>query len=113
MLPAYSVNDFQGNDAEKMVAYAASPLGDVLHFVDPSHDSLSSLSLRYGVPSQALRHLNGLYADHLVAARRTILIPAEFYKGGISLSPGPVDGEEEDIRKVKIRRWMVACKVAE
>ena len=113
MLPAYSVKDFQENVTEKITASVSSHPGDVLHFVDPSHDSLSSLSLRYGVPSQALRRLNGLYADHLLAARRTVLIPGEFYKGGISLSPRPVDGEEEDARKVKIRRWMVACKVAE
>lgn len=113
VLPAYSVNDHQENIAEKIADYATSHPGDVLHFVDPSHDSIWSLSLRYGVPSQALRRVNGLYADHLLAARRTILIPGEFYKGGVSLSPGPVDGEEEDIRKVKIRRWMVACKVVE
>lgn len=112
-LPAYSVNNYQGNFSQKIAACATSHPGDVLHFVDPSHDSILSLSLRYGVPSQALRRLNGLYADHLLAARRTILIPGEFYKGGVSLSPGPVDGEEEDIRKIKIRRWMVACKVAE
>lgn len=113
MLPAYSVNDFQGNVTEKRPAFAKSDPGDVLHFVDPSHDSVLSLSLRYGVPSQALRRLNGLYADHLIAARRTVLIPGEFYKGGVSLSPRPIDGEEEDMRKIKIRRWMVACKVAE
>lgn len=112
-LPPYSVKDYQRHVTEKNAAYATSHPGDVLHFVNPSHDSILSLSLRYGVPSQALRRLNGLYADHLLAARRSILIPGEFYKGGISLSPGPVDGEEEDIRKIKIRRWMVACKVAE
>lgn len=31
----------------------------------------------------------------------------------MSLSPRPIDGEEEELRKAKIRRWMVACKVAE
>lgn len=113
VLPAYSIDDYQRNITGKIAAHAESHPGDVLHFVDPSHDSILSLSLRYGVPSQALRRVNGLYADHLLAARRTILIPGEFYKGGVSLSPTPVDGEEEDIRKVKIRRWMVACKVAE
>jgi hypothetical protein len=46
-------------------------------------------------------------------ARRTVLIPGEYYKGGVSLSPRPVEGEEEEARKGKIRRWMVACKVAE
>lgn len=31
----------------------------------------------------------------------------------MSLSPRPVEGEEEEARKAKIRRWMVACKCAE
>ena len=86
---------------------------DVLHFVDPNDDSITSLSLRYGVPGDVLRRTNGLYADHLLAARRTILIPGEYYKGRVSLSPRPLGGEEEEIRKGKVRRFMVACKVAE
>jgi hypothetical protein len=86
---------------------------DVLHFIDPQRDSVSSLSLQYGVPASALRKTNALYADHLLAARRTVLIPGEYYKGGISLSPRPVEGEEEELRKSKVRKWMVACKVAE
>jgi hypothetical protein len=113
MLPAYSVNDLQGIVANKRTALVANPSEDILHFLDPSYDSLSSLSLQYGVPQEALRGVNGLYADHLLAAHRTILIPGKFYKGGVSFSPRPVDGEEKDGRKVKIRRWMVACKVAE
>ncbi|MBH1945610.1 hypothetical protein I5L01_15440 [Erythrobacter sp. YJ-T3-07] len=40
-------------------------------------------------------------------------MPGEFYKGGVSLSPRPVEGEEEELRKGKIRRFMVACKVSE
>lgn len=86
---------------------------DVLHFVDPNNDSIASLSLRYGVPAEALRRTNGLYADHLLAARRTVLIPGEYYKGGVSLSPRPLEGEEEEIRKGKVRKFMVGCKVAE
>jgi len=85
----------------------------VLHFLDPSQDTIPSLSLRYGVPQDALRRTNGLYTNHLLAAWRTILIPGEYYKGGTSLSPQPIDGEEEEIRKVKVRRWMVVCKVPE
>lgn len=76
-------------------------------------DTIPSLALRYGVPQDALRKKNGLYADHLLAARKTILIPGEYYKGGVSLSPQPIDGEEEEMRKAKIRRWMVACKGSE
>jgi len=86
---------------------------DVLHFLDPSLDTIPSLSIRYGVPQNALRRTNVLFADHLLAARKTVLIPGEYYKGGISLSPQPLQSEEEEIRKAKVRRWMVACKVAE
>ncbi|KAI9675645.1 MAG: hypothetical protein M1817_001012 [Caeruleum heppii] len=110
---------------EQPPAYAATPPSDpekidttpqaedVLHFIDPAHDTLASLSLRYGVPVGALRRTNALYSDHLLAARKTILIPGEFYRGGVSLSPRPIEGEEEELRKGKVRRWMVACKVAE
>jgi hypothetical protein len=49
----------------------------------------------------------------LLAARRTVLIPGEFYKGGVSLSPRPLEGEEEEIKKTKLRKFMVRCKVAE
>jgi hypothetical protein len=48
-----------------------------------------------------------------MAARSSVLIPGEFYKGRVSLSPRPIEGEEEELRKRKIRKWMVACKVAE
>lgn len=89
------------------------PAEDVLHYIDPTQDTIPSLSLRYGVPQDALRRKNGLFANHLLAARRTILIPGEFYKGGVSLSPEPIEDEEEEMRKMKVRRWMVACKVAE
>ena len=65
------------------------------------------------MPQDALRRKNSLFADHLLAARKTLLIPGEFYKGGVSLSPQPVEGEEEEQRKAKIRRWMVACKVSD
>src|SRR5579871_1261718 len=92
---------------------SAEPAPDVLHFVDATNDTIQSLSLRYGVPASALRQTNNLYADHLMAARRTVLIPGEFYKGRVSLSPKPIEGEEEELRKRKIRKWMVACKVAE
>lgn len=113
-LPAYSSLDFdESNFNEKDKDLREEPAEDVLHFIDPPHDTILSLSLRYGVPQDVLRRTNGLFADHLLAARRTILIPGEFYKGGVSLSPQPIEGEEEEIRKAKVRRWMVACKVAE
>lgn len=109
--PAYSENDSKPLDSR--YSGREKPALDVLHFVDPASDTVSSLSLRYGVPAHALRSKNALYADHLLSARRTILIPGEYYKGGVSLSPRPIGGEEEEVRKGKLRKWMVACKVAE
>lgn len=113
MPPAYSVHNPLDPPPEKPKDTSTDSAPDVLHFVDPNYDTITSLSLRYGVPASALRRTNGLFADHLLAARRTILIPGEYYKGGVSLSPRPVEGEEEEARKSKIRRWMVACKVPE
>ncbi|PTB81153.1 hypothetical protein M440DRAFT_1321741 [Trichoderma longibrachiatum ATCC 18648] len=86
---------------------------DTLHFLDHNHDTVQSLSLRYGVPPAALRRINNLTSDHLLVGRKTVLIPGEFYKGGVSLSPRPVEGEDEELRKGKIRRFMTACKVAD
>jgi hypothetical protein len=42
-----------------------------------------------------------------------VIIPRQYYKDGVSLSPRPIEGEEEEARKAKIRRWMVTCKVHE
>jgi hypothetical protein len=42
-----------------------------------------------------------------------MLIPGEYYTGGVSLSPQSLVSEEEEVKKTKVRRWMVACKVAE
>ncbi|PSN75041.1 hypothetical protein BS50DRAFT_540818 [Corynespora cassiicola Philippines] len=111
--PPYSALDSRQVLPEKSKDRDEEQAPDVLHFVDPNNDSIASLSLRYGVPAEALRRANGLYADHLVAARRTVLIPGEYYKGGVSLSPRPLEGEEEEIRKSKVRKFMVGCKVAE
>ena len=111
--PAYSALNIPTTAKEMNHSSSDLPAEDVLHFLDPSQDSILSLSLRYGVPQDVLRRKNGLFADHLLAARRTIFIPREYYKGGVSLSPEPIESEEEEIRKAKIRRWMVACKVSE
>jgi hypothetical protein len=89
------------------------PAEDTLHFLNHEHDTITSLSLRYGVPAAALRRTNNIASDHLLLGRRTILIPGEYYKGGVSLSPRPVEGEEEELRKNKIRRFMTSCKVAD
>ena len=108
-LPAYQAGNYAGSANEKG---GAAPAEDVLHFVAPD-DSMRSLALAYSVPIAALRKTNNIYSDHLVQARKTILIPGEHYKGGVSLSPRPLESEEEEIKKNKVRRWMMACKVAE
>ncbi|TWU73637.1 hypothetical protein ED733_003132 [Metarhizium rileyi] len=82
-----------------------------LHFLNHDHDNITSLSFRYGVPAAALRRANNITSDHLLQGRKTILIPGEYYKGGLSLSPTPIDGEDEELRKSKIRRFMTSCKV--
>ncbi|TGO79785.1 hypothetical protein BELL_0023g00280 [Botrytis elliptica] len=86
---------------------------DTLHFLSHATDSMTSLSFCYGVPIDVLRKKNGITSDHLLLARRTILIPGEWYKGGVSLSPRPVEGEEEERKKSCVRRFMVGCKVSE
>lgn len=87
---------------------------DTLHFLHPTDDTIPSLSLRYRVPAPVLRAHNKLPADHLLAARRTLLIPGSHYPAARgSLRPRPVDGEAEEARKAKVRRWMVACKCAD
>ncbi|OAL44369.1 hypothetical protein IQ07DRAFT_250101 [Pyrenochaeta sp. DS3sAY3a] len=111
-LPPYSAHNPLQLAPEKSKS-SAQDTPDVLHFVDQNNDSISSLSLRYGVPADALRRTNNLYANHLLAARRTVLIPGEYYKGGVSLSPRPLEGEEEELKKTKLRKFMVACKVVE
>ncbi|KIM95032.1 hypothetical protein OIDMADRAFT_134847 [Oidiodendron maius Zn] len=110
-LPSYcSPPDPQVPRAEKSPSKSAE---DVLHFLNHEHDSLQSLSLRYGVPISVLRRSNNISSDHLLHARRTVVIPGEYYQGGVSLSPRPVEGEGEERRKATVRRWMVACKVSE
>lgn len=94
-------------DQEKSIA------DDTLHFLDHEHDSVASLSLRYGVPAAALRHTNNITSDHLLLGRKTILIPGEYYTDGVSLSPRPIEGEDEELRKGKIRRFMTSCKVSD
>ncbi|KAK1983709.1 hypothetical protein LZ30DRAFT_780379 [Colletotrichum cereale] len=91
----------------------ATPPEDTLHFLDHEHDTVASLSLRYGVPAAVLRRANNIASDHLLQGRRTVLIPGEYYAAGVSLSPRPVEGEEEELRKSRIRRFMTGCKVSD
>ncbi|KAK3654448.1 hypothetical protein LTR56_004078 [Elasticomyces elasticus] len=110
-LPAYSQHQPVQPPPEKQ-EQDQERAPDVLHFLTPS-DTLSSLALAYKVPLPALRKANNVFSDHLIQGRRTVIIPGEFYKGGVSLSPQPPEGEEEEMRRNKVRRWMVSCKVAD
>jgi len=106
-------NPRRQTEEEEFSEKQPEPAPDVLHFVDPAHDTVTILSIRYGVPAPVLRRQNAIYSDHLLAGRKTVLISGEYYTGGVSLSPRPVEGEEEELRKAKIRKWMMACKVVD
>lgn len=123
--PAYSSLEHHlppstANEKEELPAYSAhqavqSPhekSNDILHFLRPN-DTVTSLSLAYAVPINVLRRANNIFSDHLIQGRKTMLIPGEYCQGGVSLSPQPVEGEEEEAKKNKLRRWMMACKVSE
>ncbi|KAL2879728.1 hypothetical protein SGCOL_005059, partial [Colletotrichum sp. CLE4] len=91
----------------------ATPPEDTLHFLNHDTDTITSLSLRYGVPAAVLRRANNITSDHLLHGRRTVLVPGAYYAAGVSLSPRPVEGEEEELRKSRIRRFMTGCKVSD
>jgi LysM repeat protein len=79
---------------------------DTIHHLS-TQDTLASISVAYGVSAPILKKHNNLYADHLLTARKFLLIPAELYKGPpLSSKPDPV----EEQRKVNVRRWMVRTK---
>ncbi|PHH91550.1 hypothetical protein CDD83_35 [Cordyceps sp. RAO-2017] len=112
--PPYTTTTCAAESPQKTGLGADSEKGvpdDTLHFLNHEHDSIASLSLRYGVPAPVLRRANNITSDHLLLGRRTILIPGQYYSSGISLSPRPVHGEEDELRKGKIRRFMTSCKV--
>lgn len=105
--PPYLATAADDDDSGPVSAEKTTP-SSTLHFLDHARDTVSSLSLRYGVPAAELRAANQLTSDHLLAARRSVLIPGP---GIVSLSPRPVEGEAEEARKAKIRRFMVVAKV--
>ncbi|KAJ9653564.1 hypothetical protein H2198_007285 [Neophaeococcomyces mojaviensis] len=82
---------------------------DTVHFLS-SDDTLHSVSLAYQVPQHVLRKHNNLFSDSLLIARKFLLVPRSHYNGPpLSAPPDP----EEEERKNKVRRWMVATKCAE
>ncbi|KAF3913163.1 hypothetical protein AA313_de0204108 [Arthrobotrys entomopaga] len=79
----------------------------LIHHLHPS-DSITTLSLRYSIPTHVLRSHNRLYADSLLSGRSYILIPREYYTGP-SLSPDPVQSIEEST----LKRFQVCTKCVE
>jgi hypothetical protein len=82
---------------------------DVIHHLS-GDDTLQSLSLAYRVPIEVIRRHNKIHADNLLSGHKWLLIPASHYNGPPLSSPP--DPEEEE-RKNKLRRWMVATKCAD
>ena len=82
---------------------------DVIHHL-AADETLQSLALLYRVPTSVLRNHNTIYSDHLLSARKIVCIPRSHYQGP-SLSHPPNAEEEE--KKTKLRRWMVATKCAD
>lgn len=82
---------------------------DTIHHLS-SNDTIQSLSLLYNVPIPILQRHNNLYSANLLAARKTISIPATHYTGP-PLSEPPDPALEE--WKVMVRRWMVGTKCVE
>ena len=82
---------------------------DTVHHLSADH-TLQSLSLAYNVPVPVLRQHNRITSDSLLSAHKWLLIPSSYYQGP-SLSTPP-DPEEEE-RKNKLRRFMVATKCPE
>ncbi|RDA90301.1 hypothetical protein CP533_3345 [Ophiocordyceps camponoti-saundersi (nom. inval.)] len=101
-----------GDDGQK-TAPEKGDSDDILHFLDHDRDTITALSLRYHVPVPVLRQTNNITSDYLLLGRKTILIPGGYHNAGVSLSPCPVLGEEEELKKSKIRRFMISCKVAD
>lgn len=106
--PAYD-HDPPSYDSSHDIKQEKAP--DVIHYLSPD-DSITSLSLAYRVPIPVLRQYNSIWSDHLLTARKMILIPGHYYQGP-SLAPDPVEDEVETERKAKIRRLMTSCKIHE
>ena len=101
----------QPNEGVETQQTSARSTEDVVHYLSPD-DSIQTLSIAYGVPGSVLKNHNTLHSDHLLSARRNIKIPSTHYQGP-SLSPNPLESQEEVERKSKIRKLMVQCKVSE
>lgn len=109
--PAYDSLAAQSSNGNGQHATVRPPENteDTIHFLSPD-DSVQSLSLAYRLPQDILRKYNALFSDSLLTARKFILIPRAYYNGPpLSCPPDP----EEEERKNRVRRWMMATKCAE
>lgn len=81
--------------------HAYKELG-VQHYVR-KQDSIASLSLAYKVEASVIRRANHIFQDNLLQGRSFIVIP------GVTKSLSAAPGEDEE-RKVKLKKFMVAVK---
>lgn len=105
--PAYESLDRAGHQT---AVKAEGP--DVVHYIKPQ-DSVSSLAVQYGMPAQDLRQRNQLHTDAQLWAHKMVMIPRKYCPDGVSRSANPIDSPEDEARKLRIRRFMLTCHVAE
>jgi hypothetical protein len=79
-----------------MTASAAGPGCAANHYVLPG-ENLFRISLRYGVPMQAIAQANGIWNVNYVRAYSTLCIPY--------LGPGPIGPGPGPCRWVHVVRW--------
>ncbi|KAF3933610.1 hypothetical protein ABW19_dt0208049 [Dactylella cylindrospora] len=89
------------------IAKNVNPAESLIHYILPT-DTFPTLTLKYSVPASVLRSHNRLWSDNLLAGRSYILIPRSYYLGP-SLSPDPVQSEEESL----LKRFQVKTKCVE
>ncbi|KAK6524851.1 hypothetical protein TWF281_011752 [Arthrobotrys megalospora] len=88
-----------------------NPSDSLIHYLIPT-DTIISISFQYSIPAILLRSHNRLYSDSLLAGRSYILIPRDHYNGP-SLSPNPVQSEEDNtLKRFQIRTKCVEYEIA-
>ncbi|KAK6332003.1 hypothetical protein TWF718_002541 [Orbilia javanica] len=111
--PPYAENNFPSSpppytaDTPRTINSSDS----LIHYLLPN-DTVISISFQYSIPSGIIRSHNRVYSDSLLAGRNFILIPRAWYSGP-SLSPNPVQSEEENaLKRFQIRTKCVEYDVA-
>lgn len=95
--------------SELPVTKVASSKG-VIHYLRTT-DTILSLSILYKMDPVTIRAANGLFADTLLPARRTVIIPftKSFPQGSVSMSPNSSDPGVDD-SKVRLKRFQLQTK---